>query len=159
MTAPTRAATSPVIRALPADQLAPAAGVLAACLGGDVDAARARLAAAAAEEDTSVLAAWQADELVAVYVLEKVGFSNEVTAIAVSPEHRRRGIGRMCLYDALLRSGKRPLVIGVDEGTLPFVKAVGFKMVGRLKRPDGSVRYRMGWHAPMPQPNGSTVAC
>ena len=65
----------------------------------------------------------------------------------------------MCLHDALLRSGKRPLVIGVDEAALPFAKAVGFKMVGRLKRPDGTVRYRMGWHAPMPQPDGSTVAC
>ena len=161
MTAPaqTPATVSPVIRPLAGDGAAAAAEVLAACFGGDVAAARARLDAASAEEDTIVLAAWREEELVAVYVLEKVGFTNEVTALAVAPPVRRRGIGRMCLHDALLRSGKRPLVIGVDEGTLPFAKAVGFKMVGRLKRPDGSVRYRMGWHAPMPQPDGSTVAC
>jgi len=151
--------TSPVIRTLQADQVEAAAGVLAACFGGDRGAARTRLAAAPTEEGTTRLAAWEGDEVVAIYVLEKVGFTNEVTAIAVAPAYRRRGIGRMCLHDALLRSGKRPLVIGVDEGGLPFAKAVGFKMVGRLKRPDGTVRYRMGWHAPMPQPDGSTLAC
>ena len=159
MTAPARAATSPVIRPLSSEQVEAASGVLAACFDGDAAAARVRLEAALTEDDTSVLAAWQGDELAAAYILEKVGFSNEVTAIAVATESRRQGIGRMCLYDALLRSGKRPLVIGVDEGTLQFAKAVGFKMVGRLKRADGSVRYRMGWHAPMPQPDGSTVAC
>ena len=159
MTAPAQTATSPVIRAIPADRAEAAAGVLAACFGGDRNAARARLDCALTEEGTTLLAAWEGDALVAVYVLEKVGFTNEVTAIAVAPAYRRRGIGRMCLYDALLRSAKRPLVIGVDEAALPFVKAVGFKMVGRLKRPEGSVRYRMGWHAPMPQPDGSTVAC
>lgn len=159
MTVPSQATTSPVIRPLSADQVRPAVDVLAACFAHDRAAARFRLDAALTEEDTTLFAAWQGDELVAVYVLEKVGFSNEVTAIAVSPAFRRQGIGRMCLYDALLRSGQRPLVIGVDEGTLPFVKAVGFKMVGRLKRPDGSVGYRMGWHAPMPQSDGSTAAC
>ena len=156
MTAPP---TSPVVRVLATDQIGAAASVLAACFGGDIGAAETRLAGALTEGDTTLLAAWQGVELVGVYVLEKVGFSNEVSAIAVAPAFRRRGIGRMCLYDALLRSGKRPLVIGVDEDALPFVKAVGFKMVGRLKRPDGSVRYRMGWHAPMPQPDGSSVAC
>jgi len=160
MTAPAPAqTTSPVIRTLAAGQVEVAAGVLAACLNGERDAARARLDAALGEADTTLMAAWEGDALVAVYVLEKVGFTNEVTAIAVAPAYRRRGVGRMCLYDALLRSGKRPLVIGVDEGALPFAKAVGFKMVGRLNRPDGSVRYRMGWHAPMPQPDGSTIAC
>lgn len=157
--APTQSTFSPVIRPLPAERNEAAADVLAPCFDGDVAAARARLDAASAEEDTTLLAAWQDDEIVAVYVLEKVGFTNEVTALAVVASVRRRGVGRMCLHDALLRSGKRPLVIGVDEGTLPFAKAVGFKMVGRLKRPDGSVRYRMGWHAPMPQPDGSTVTC
>ena len=159
MTAPAQTATSPVIRTLAADDVDVAAQVLAACFDGDRAATRTRLDAAQGEDDTILLAAWQGDEIVAVYILEKVGFSNEVTVIAVAPEFRRQGIGRMCLYDALLRSGKRPVVIGVDEGTLPFVKAVGFKMVGRLTRPDGSVRYRMGWHAPMPQPDGSSVAC
>ena len=157
--AQTPATVSPVIRPLTDDGFAAAVEVLAACFGGDVAAARARLDAASAEDDTTLLAAWRDDELLAVYVLEKVGFTNEVTALAVVPSLRRRGVGRMCLHDALLRSGKRPLVMGVDEGTLPFAKAVGFKMVGRLRRPDGSARYRMGWHAPMPQPDGSTVAC
>lgn len=158
MTAPAQT-TSPVIRTLLTDRIEAAADLLAYCFGNDRDEARNRLATAPTEEGTTILAAWQGDVLVAVYVLEKVGFTNEVTAIAVAPAHRRRGIGRMCLHDALLRSGKRPLVIGVDESALPFAKAVGFKLVGRLKRPDGSVRYRMGWHAPMPRPDGSTVAC
>ena len=152
------ATTGPVVRQLDQELVEEAASLLAAQFES-LDAARDAVRQRLAEERPAVFGAWQGDRLIGAYFLDKVGMANEVTALVVAPEMRRKGIGRMCLYDALLRSGKRPLVIGVDEATLPFVKAVGFKMVGKLKKPDGSVRYRMGWHAPMPQPDGSTIAC
>ncbi|MGB3329397.1 MAG: hypothetical protein WBA46_10615, partial [Thermomicrobiales bacterium] len=52
------------------------------------------------------------------------------------------------LTDALRRSGKRPLTAETDEDGLPFYKACGFKLVGRRVHPSGTVRYRIGWHAP-----------
>jgi hypothetical protein len=60
----------------------------------------------------------------------------------------------MCLYDALLRSGKRPVVVECDERCFPFFRAVGFKLVGKRKTADGSARYRLGWHAPRPKAPG-----
>ena len=51
-------------------------------------------------------------------------------------------------------------MVEADETGFAFYKAIGFKMVGKRKRPDGTVRYRLGWHAPMPSPDGSgTVKC
>lgn len=97
-------------------------------------------------------------ELAAVYILRKVTMMNEIACLAVAEGHRRRGHGRACLYDALLRSGRRPLVVETDDEAVGFYRACGFKLVGKRKRPDGMVRYRLGWHAPLPKPAGATGA-
>jgi ribosomal protein S18 acetylase RimI-like enzyme len=98
-------------------------------------------------------------EIVAAYVLKRDGMANEVGLIAVTEGHRKRGIGKLLLQDALRRSGKRPLVAETDDETLGFYKACGFKLVGRRKHPSGTVRYRVGWHAPgLRFKGGSTTA-
>lgn len=85
---------------------------------------------------------------VAVYGLRREGMANVVSCLAVREDARRQGYGRICLQDALRRSGRRPLVVETTEALMPFYKACGFKLVGRRMQPDGSVHYRLGWHAP-----------
>lgn len=131
-----------------------AAAILAACdPDGSVARGRAWVRAARGDADSTLLGVFADGELVGVYVLQRVTMMNEIPLLAIAPEHRRKGLGRMCLYDALLRSGRRPLVVQADDATLPFFKAVGFKLVGKRKGPGGAPRYRLGWHAPMPNPN------
>lgn len=86
--------------------------------------------------------------LVAIYGLRREGMANVLSVLAVREDARGRGHGRLCLQDALRRSGRRPLVAETDEALMPFYKACGFKLVGRRVQPDGSVHYRLGWHAP-----------
>jgi ribosomal protein S18 acetylase RimI-like enzyme len=130
-----------------------AAAILAAATGaGTVERGRAVLAEARNDPNAAVYGLTVGDELAAVYVLRKVSLMNEIACLAVAEGHRRQGHGRACLHDALLRSGRRPLVVETDEAGLGFYKACGFKLVGKRKRPDGGVRYRLGWHAPLPKP-------
>ena len=137
------------IRPWPASRDEEAAMVLAPATGeGTPEAARRALAKIRAGGDDRVLGAVMRGELVGVYGLRRDGMANEVAIIAVAEPHRRRGIGRLLLQDALRRSGKRPLVAETDEAGLAFYKACGFKLVGRRKHPSGSFRYRVGWHAP-----------
>jgi ribosomal protein S18 acetylase RimI-like enzyme len=89
-------------------------------------------------------------KMAAGYLMVDVPMANEIVALAVDPAHRRQGFGRMCCLDALFRSGKRPLVLTANDACVPFAKAVGFKIVGKRKQPDGAVLTRMGWHAPRP---------
>ena len=96
--------------------------------------------------------------MVAGYLMVGIQMANEIIALAVDPAHRKKGYGRMCCMDALFRSGKRPLVLTADEGCVPFAKAVGFKIVGKRKQPDGAVLTRMGWHAPRPTSDPNTPA-
>jgi GNAT superfamily N-acetyltransferase len=133
-----------------------AAKILAACtFEGTTERGRAVVVEARSNPNSSLFGLFIDGELAGAYVLRKATMMNEIPFLAVAAEHRRHGHGRMCLFDALLRSGKRPLVVETGEETLPFYKAVGFKMVGKRKRPDGSARYRLGWHAPLPKPDGS----
>lgn len=130
-----------------------AAGLLARCPAlGTTERAAAEIAAARLDEGASVIGLLAGEQLAAVYLLQKAHLSNEVRHLAVAAGAERRGYGKMCLYDALLRSGKRPLVVEADEATFPFYKRVGFKLVGKRKAADGSARFRLGWHAPMPKP-------
>jgi hypothetical protein len=48
------------------------------------------------------------------------------------------------------------LVVETDDGAVEFYKRCGFKMVGKRKSPHGVIRYRLGWHAPMPKAPGDT---
>jgi ribosomal protein S18 acetylase RimI-like enzyme len=130
-----------------------AAAVLASTMGeGTIERGRAVIAEARNDPDAAVYGLIVDAELAAVYVLRKVTLMNEIACLAVAEGHRRRGHGRACLYDALLRSGRRPLVVETDDDAVGFYKACGFKLVGKRKRPDGTVRYRLGWHAPLPKP-------
>lgn len=133
-----------------------AADILAACTSeGTVEQGRAVVNDARMDPNSSLFGLFVDGRLAGAYVLRKATMMNEISSLAIAAEHRRRGHGRMCLYDALLRSGKRPLVVETDDEALPFYKAVGFKMVGKRKGPDGSARYRLGWHAPLPKPDGT----
>ena len=85
------------------------------------------------------------------YLMASIPMANEIVLLAIDPAHRRKGFGRMCCMDALYRSGKRPLVLTASDASVGFAKAVGFKLVGKRKQPDGSVLTRLGWHAPRPK--------
>lgn len=112
------------------------------------DDAQAELAAARDDDDADLRVGLIEREIVAVTATQRDGMANTLTVIAVHPEQRRRGVGRAMLQDALGRSGKRPLTAETPEAFLEFFKACGFKLVGRRKQPDGSFRYRVGWHTP-----------
>jgi ribosomal protein S18 acetylase RimI-like enzyme len=132
-----------------------AAAILALATGaGSIERGREVIAEARTDANAAVYGLSVAGELAAVYVLRKASLMNEIACLAVAEGHRRRGHGRACLYDALLRSGTRPLVVETDDEAVGFYKACGFKLVGKRKRPDGAVRYRLGWHAPVPKPAG-----
>lgn len=142
-----------VIKYLLPEQDEAAAVVLAPATGaGTVERAREVIAAARAEPDTELLALNINGEVAGLYLLHKVSLMNEITHLAIGERFRRQGHGRACLYDALLRSGRRPLVVETDEDALGFYKRVGFKLVGKRKHPSGTIRYRLGWHAPLPEP-------
>ena len=90
------------------------------------------------------------NQLVAVYTLRRVDLAMEITTLAVTQGHRRRGYGRRALADALRRAGRLPLIAETDEDALGFYKACGFKVIGRRKLPNGVIRYRLGAHGPRP---------
>lgn len=138
------------IRAVSPSERGDAARILAPATGdGTAEAAAARIEELVAPSGKAALyGGFIGRELVAAYGIRREGMSNEVPLIAVREDHRRRGIGRALLQDALRRSGRRPLVVETDDEGLPFYKACGFKLFGRRPHPSGSVRYRLGWHAP-----------
>jgi ribosomal protein S18 acetylase RimI-like enzyme len=130
-----------------------AALLLARCPAlGTVAVAADAIASARGNESSSLFGVVHDGNLVGAYLLRKVTMSNEIASLAISPEFERHGFGKMCLYDALFRSGKRPLVVVADDSNVAFFKHCGFKLVGKRKSPDGSPRYRLGWHAPIPKP-------
>jgi ribosomal protein S18 acetylase RimI-like enzyme len=98
-------------------------------------------------------------ETVGGYLMTNIGPANEVQLLAIDPAHRRKGHGRMCCMDALFRSGKRPLVLNADEAAAGFAKAVGFKIIGKRRQPDGGSMYRFGWHAPRPGSDPNKSGC
>ena len=104
----------------------------------------------------TVLAVFDGEDVVGGYLFETVPHANEILALAVRPDCRLQGIGRLMCMDALFRSGKRPLVLTANDESAGFAKAVGFKIVGKRRQPDGSFLTRLGWHAPRPSdaPNG-----
>lgn len=135
-------AISPSKRELAAVILAPATGA------GTAESATAVIETLLAEDKAALYGGFVRHELVAAYGIRRDGMSNEIPIVAVREDHRRRGIGRALLQDALRRSGKRPLVVETDDEGLPFYKACGFKLFGKRPHPSGRMRYRLGWHAP-----------
>ncbi len=137
------------IRAVSPSERANAATILSPATGeGTAFAAAAKIEELLSSDKAALYGGFIRHELVAVYGIRRDGMSNEVPIIAVREDHRRRGIGRTLLQDALRRSGKRPLVVETDDEGLPFYKACGFKLFGKRPHPSGTVRYRLGWHAP-----------
>lgn len=152
--APTPLLLAPTFRSLDDPVWHETAGaLLAAATGaGTPEAGAAVLAEARTDPHRHVYGLVVDQTLVAVYATAKRGLATEVTHLAVRQDARRQGHGRACLVDALRRAGKRPLVAETDEAGLGFYRACGFKLVGKRRHPDGAVRYRLGWHAPRPQP-------
>lgn len=141
------------IKALPEAQDGTAAAIVAAALGSDpVAAAHDRIGVARRDAESDLYGLTVDGHLAAVYILRRINLMNEISCLAVGESFRRQGHGRACLYDALLRSGRRPLVVETDEDAVGFYKRCGFKLVGKRTQPDGTVRYRLGWHAPLPKP-------
>ena len=125
------------------------AGIAAAATGAGTVAAGALLLAAARQDpETELFGGFVAGALVAVYALRNLPMAREIAHLAVAPESRHRGHGRACLDDARRRAGNRPLVVETDQDALDFYRAAGFKLVGKRRHPSGTVRYRLGWHAP-----------
>lgn len=146
------------IRLLREDEDALASAILAPATGaGTADAAQDVISRLRASDTSAIYGAHLAHELVGAYGIERDGMANAVALIAVREDRRRRGIGRAMLQDALRRSGRRPLIAETDDEGLAFYKACGFKLVGRRVQPDGTARYRIGWHAPGVRFKGGTT--
>lgn len=90
--------------------------------------------------------------LAAVCVVKTIPFAKEIVALAVAEEFRGRGYGRACLTAVVARSGRRPLTVEAAEDMAGFYRASGFRVIAKRRGPDGTVRYRLGWHAPRPAP-------
>lgn len=147
----------PTVRPLDPAFDGPAAEILVdAVFERSVERAREIVADARANPDSALHGLFVGGELRAVYILDKKGLANDISYLAVADGHRRQGHGRMCLHDALLRSGRRPITLQTLESELPFYKKVGFKLVSRRKDEHGRTVYRLGWHAPTPKAPGST---
>jgi GNAT superfamily N-acetyltransferase len=119
--------------------------------GVPAEEARTQIAALRTDPDVAIHGIVIDEEPVAVVAMRKASMSNEIALLAVAPVHRRQGLARRCLSDALRRSGRRPLVVEADEACTEFYKKVGFKIIGRRSDPAGGFRYRLGWHAPRPK--------
>lgn len=147
------------IRDLAPAQDEAAAAILAGipALDGN-DRSRTALAEHRATPKAGIYGAQLGGVLVGVFGLRREGMANDLAMIAVDPQHRRRGIGRSMLQDALRRSGRRPLVVQAPETVVPFFRTCGFKPVGRRVQPDGSVHFRLGWHAPGAHFKGGTTS-
>jgi ribosomal protein S18 acetylase RimI-like enzyme len=148
--------TSTTVRTLDPALDEQAAEILARCPAlGSRERAAVAIAVERNDDGASLFGLIVDGELAGAYIMRKVQLANEINYLAIAPGHERRGHGKMCLYDALLRSGRRPLVVEADDGSVDFFKACGFKLVGKRKGPDGAPRYRLGWHAPIPKPGGA----
>jgi GNAT superfamily N-acetyltransferase len=118
--------------------------------GSEVEA-RQVVAALRADPSVTISGMIMDEAPVAVIAVRKVSMANEIALLVVATSHRRQGLAKRLLSDALRRSGRRPLTVEADERCAQFYKAVGFKIVGRRPDPDGGFRYRLGWHAPTPR--------
>jgi GNAT superfamily N-acetyltransferase len=105
-------------------------------------------------ENVAVYATYEGDEAVGGYFLARVPMACEILMMCVRPDCRRQGVGRLMCMDALFRAGKRPLVLTANDESVGFAKAVGFKIFGKRRQPDGTFLTRLGWHAPRPTEPG-----
>ncbi|MBA3415371.1 MAG: hypothetical protein H0U10_09125 [Chloroflexia bacterium] len=128
------------------------AGLLARVLPGASPAGTAAfLAGARADPEMALYAAFAGEAPLALYLLRKVGVTTELVLVAVPPDaNPALGLDAAAVRDAGARVGKRPLTVETSEPAVAWYKGLGFKLVGKRRRPDGSWSYRLGWHAPRP---------
>jgi len=84
------------------------------------------------------------DAVVALYGLRKVGLTMELRPLAATTAWEEW----LGLKDAVARAGKFPVVAEASEAEATTYRRMGFRLVGKRRAADGSVRYRLGWHAP-----------
>jgi ribosomal protein S18 acetylase RimI-like enzyme len=126
-----------------------AARLLAPCVpDGSVDGAVAMLAELRATEGVELRGLEVGGELLGLSASRRQGMTFEVVVLIVDPSARRQGHGKELLIEALVRAGRRPTVTEARAEDLPFYQATRFKPVARRKQPDGTFRYRLGWHPP-----------
>jgi hypothetical protein len=131
----------------PSREPAVAALLVAAVPGLTPDGARRFLAALAADPDATVVAAFDGDAALVMYVLRKVGVASELLLVAADPAaDPARGLEAAAVRDAGERVGRRPLTVETNERVLAWYQGLGFKLVGKRRKPDGSWGYRLGWH-------------
>ncbi|MGI9252838.1 MAG: hypothetical protein ACR2J8_03760 [Thermomicrobiales bacterium] len=133
------------------DELGAARMIVASMPGATIEGASGFLRAMEQDERASVYVAPETGELVALYVLRKNGLATDLLLIVVDQDADPAiGLERLAVRDAATRIGKRPLTVETSERALEWYKSLGFKLVGKRKKPDGSLGYRLGWHAPRP---------
>lgn len=145
----------PPVRVVPLEpgHDAAAAAILAPCAPDrSVESAQQILAVARTDPHSEIYGLFAGDELAAVCVVKTIPFARDLAYLVVREGYRGRGFGRVCLAEAVRRSGRRPLAVEATEETVGFYQDCGFRVIGKRRGPDGSVRYRLGWHAPRPQP-------
>ena len=86
------------------------------------------------------------DAVVGVVGVETVGADIAVVRdLAVTPEERRRGVGR-ALIDFLRSEGGMAALEGDTlAAALPFYESCGFRVSEDGQMPDGATRYRFVW--------------
>lgn len=87
------------------------------------------------------------DAVVALYGLRKVGLTLELRPLAATTAWEEW----LALKDAVARAGKFPVVVEADEAGAKTYRQMGFRLVGKRRAPDGTTRYRLGWHTPTRQ--------
>lgn len=138
-----------VIGPLPESRDADAAALLAPCAADGSNAGGgAMLAGLRATEGVELRGLEVGGELLGLSATRRVGMTFELTLLVIAPAARRQGHGKELLIEALVRAARRPTVTEAREEDLPFYQATRFKPVARRKQPDGSFRYRLGWHPP-----------
>ncbi|GIW04015.1 MAG: hypothetical protein KatS3mg059_0635 [Thermomicrobiales bacterium] len=147
------------VRLVPLDatQDAAAAVILAPCAPDRSVAGGQHLLASARDDSRcEIYGLFAGNALAAVCVVKTIPFAKEIVALAVGKEWRGRGYGRACLTAVAAHSRQRPLTVEVAEDLAGFYRACGFRVVGKRRGPDGTVRYRLGWHAPRRAPGPQT---
>lgn len=86
-------------------------------------------------------------QLVAVFALRREGLTMALPLLAAKTAWDEW----LTLKDAIELAGRWPVVVETTEATARTYQQAGFRMVSRRKAPDGTYRYRLGWHVPTRQ--------
>lgn len=136
---------------VPGDELGAARMMVAAMPGATIEGAASFLRAMDGDDRSELFVAPETGDLLALYVLRKNGMATDLLLIVVDQDADPEiGLERLAIRDAGARIGRRPLTVETSERALEWYKSLGFKLVGKRKKPDGSVTYRLGWHGPKP---------